>query len=406
MPRHVVTLPLQVIDGWPHAASEISALDVDNNGKPDLVLTSHVQSLVTPIIQQSDGSFDSSPPLDGVGFHPNGVVGARDADANLTLIQNAETLGELRLYDFDEGTTHFRGSLPALQPLQTMPLRLADNGLALVVQSKTHIDFTVLHGVDLREASFLRSETIRATPAGLPFSIDSPLVAQEAPGRRHIVFIDSRHSIVRALGLGPEGSVSFTDLASFSRADGYSILSSLDLNRDGRDDLLMTGLNTTPLRILLSNEAGGFDAIDTPLTQDYTAGLVAFRTDPNLSFVILSRDHELLLMKLDNQGRLIESKRLPIPPSVGQVMMATADFDLDGATDLAIATSGRRGPAPAVLYGPLWEHWDALEAHLGTVAAQSEPKPVTTRRPLPQTGTSAGQPAPEWIKPPALSSPD
>lgn len=375
LPQPETTIGIVIeVPGWPGAASEIYTTDLDADGRPDLVLTSHLLNRVQPFRQQPSGAFEPLAPLEGVGFHPNGVVTYQDSNGARFLLQCAETRDELRIYQYQRGDLHFVGALPAPTPFAAAPLRDTDHADSVVVLSVGHANLTLLQGVDAKTASFSAQRTIRRPEGTDVGKIRSPINLRLGPGRdMELVFIDTLSpGSLRSLRFDEAGEPFFADV--YALPWGYDPTLMVALQPAGEPDggppgetspvLFLVGGADSPLRILWPRAAGEFDVRDVPLPVDGNDDMVLIDDPDEPPLLVISRQSQLVLLRfprgMDAQP---EWALIDKDPRFGHLMLAAADFDADGHTDLALANSGNRQKPPLVLRGPVWDHAAVLSEY-------------------------------------------
>jgi hypothetical protein len=140
---------------------------------------------------------------------------------------------------------------------------------------------------------------------------------------------------------------------------------------DAPQPLFLAGTNDAPLRLLIPDPGtdSEFAIRDVPLLVDYNQDLAVIDDADQPPLVVISRQQSLLFLRFETglDARPVWSA-IKKHPSVGQVIMTTADVDADGHTDLALANSGNLDIPPLILHGPIWEHAAALNDYYTDVA--------------------------------------
>jgi hypothetical protein len=347
----------------------------------DLVLTSKIVNLVQPYLQGRDGGFYQAPPLADVGFHPNGIVPLTAGDGRTFVAQNAETRGELRFYTFqkstDDGQLVVVDAIRVPRPWKTFPLYTARDRLHLVTFSKDQYEFTLVPDLQLTP-SITHGSTQTLTGSGHASSsaIESPILARVfGSPNEHVLFIDSRRSVIRELFTSEDGSARLSDL--YALPDAAVLLAAADLNGDGIDDVAVLGLDQAPLRLLQSNQSGAYELIELTIDPGYNQSALFVDDADSSSTLLIVRDSLLLALKFRGELTTPERRTIPLHATIGSLVLGAADINGDGVSDLLVGTTGRAAVPPIVLFGPVWNRLDELAGLLadpvGTFGLRGRP---------------------------------
>jgi hypothetical protein len=303
-------------------------------------------------------------PLDGVGFHPNGVVSYDDPKSGRFLLQCADTRGQLRIYEHRRRAMRFIGSVPAPKPLRAVPLDYVGREGLVGVFSVAVPKLTLYNGLDGAKASFDAQRTVWRQEDSDLGEIRSPIQVRLDPeGDRELLFIDTLVGALRALRFDADGEPFFADVYALPSGFEPTLVVAQESASDFPVLFVLGGLNSS-LRILWAEADGGFAFRDIPLPADFNDDVVLIADQGQPPLLVISRQSQLVLLRFPNglQGRPVWAL-IDTDPSIGQLILEAGDFDNDGHTDLVVANTGNRKIPPLVVYGPVWESAAALSAY-------------------------------------------
>jgi len=365
LPSYVTPIP-----EWRLSTSEVFVGDINADSRLDLVLTSHSANRVRPFLQGPDGQFDALDPLDGVGFHPNGVTLIERPGEAPILVQNAETRHELRLYRFEEGALQYFGALPGVSPLTTLSIDWPCWPDSLFTVPRAGKDVELYLDVDAPEASFSERVSLSGSGARSSSHLKSPIRADlDGDGRNEILFVVSRTGAIRVLHADEAGNLYLDDLGALPPEANVQQILAEDVNGDGRADLFVVAGRSEPLRVLASREGGGYESHEVALAPEYNHLAVLWRDADGAPTLLLGRQHSMVALRFQQDlSQPPERKEVEKASAVGWVVGAAADFDRDGVQDLAISASGLRDVPTMIVKGPLWGKMDWVLAQYSSAA--------------------------------------
>jgi hypothetical protein len=206
---------------------------------------------------------------------------------------------------------------------------------------------------------FLGSGSVDAqTPLLVPAPGSPVTVGRDRDGNLDMVtrhLLDLRVRFFRGDGKGgftafPGGQLRLND------QPGSVVLA--DINNDGNLDLLVTRNHSDAVDVFLGDGKGGFlpapgsPFTASPSTAPFTHGLdlVDLNEDGKLDLVTTNgKSHELGILFGDGRGRFAAGPPVRLDLGVSQTFYAIGDVDDDGHVDLVTVSSGMDDPGPASL---------------------------------------------------------
>lgn len=384
------------ITTWTHPISELRALDIDYDGRMDIIITSKIVSQVQPFLQNPDSNFQPLPALTNVGFHPNGVLPLAAPSGRTLVAQNAETRGELRFYTFKDSADgpllSFIDAIRVPRPWKTLRIHSANNELHLASFSKDQFEVALVSSLHL-SPSLTHGPVHNLRGSGVPSgsAIESPILARVSDAQtERVLFIDSRRSVIRELDVSDDGTPRISDLYTLPEGTAAIHLAAADLNKDGVDDLAILGLNQDPLRLLISTENEDYELLTLPLASGYNQSAIFLNEEGGASTLLLTRGDKLMALRFQGDVTRPERRYLSLHPAVGSLMLESADINGDEVPDLLVGTTGRAAVPATILLGPVWDHMDELAPLLADPAANFGLREPTS---YPQRTPRAGGPS-------------
>jgi len=273
----------------------MAAADFDGDGRRDLAVANYVSSTVSVLLRRTDNTgFEEEGPPPAVGTSPHAVAaGDVNADGRTDLVTASHASGTVTVLLRRADNSGFVEETGSPVAVGTNPTQVAladfdaDGRLDLAVANRGSDNVTVL----------LRT----ATNDGFTAEAGTPPAAGDAP-----------------VGL----------------VTG-------DFNGDGRPDLAAAGEISDDVTVLLRQAGGGFAAApgSPHLAGDGAYGVVTgdFNADgvPDLAATAFT-GNRVTLLHGSGAGGFAQAAFSPLPTAKGPLVLAAADFDANGRTDLAI----------------------------------------------------------------------
>ena len=310
--------------------TSVAVADVNNDGRPDLVLTKKGSSSVSVLLGNGKGSF--SAPVDfPAGTAPGNVVLADiNGDGKIDVIVSDSATGAINvLAGNGDGTFGAPVSYAAIANPTSVALgNFKGNGkIDLAVLSSTGIALLTNDG----SGHF-------STPASLSVSAQPlSLLAADINGDGHDDIVttnqDGTLTVLLGDGLGHFRSLSALPVAS----NPLSALVVGDFNKDGKLDLAVTQANSSTLSVLVGNGDGNFQApVAYSVGNNPVSPLVAdLNGDSIPDLITINQSSNTFSVLLGNGDGTFKSASEFVAGNL-PIGAVAADFDGDGHIDLAV----------------------------------------------------------------------
>lgn len=341
--------PLQSVRALPFSGGAIHVLveDVNEDGRVDVVATSHGANYSQAFLQQADGGFVAGPRAEFVGYHPNDI----DPIGEGLYVSNGEGGHRLHVVRFGkEGVLEPVAELEVKAPRSTVAVDWPQGwGRVLAVSPYYDKTITLLAGARAAEGApgrEVRVEFERRVGHTLAADLDGD-------GVEEIIVPATHENKIWALAPGADPASPERHLLHDFKEHKHlgPELTVVDYNRDGRPDLLAAQASSSEM-VLLRNDGGlrftEVSRIKLPGVGPYH--YTAARDENGRLVVALGLYHGFGLYVIDDAGQW--SEPIVVGVSDWPVHLVLKDVDGDGAMDLVSAMK-RVEDSVWVVKGPL-----------------------------------------------------
>ncbi len=334
--------------------------DLTGDGRTDLAFTSHGGNMIRVYRQVEPRRFEATEEQDIAGFHPNDTIALPGTPRRYLI--NGEGKSRLRVVAAQpDGRLTLVSDFSQPQPLGSTPFAWPDWGrLSLAVVPYSGAVLTLLRDFDPEKGEARAVVTI-PTDNGLR---PARLADLNGDGVSELVFPTFRSNKVWAVEYaGLEQTPRLRQLASFQEKSWPRHVVPLDLNRDGKVDLLVPMSVQQRIAVLLNDGQGHFtegNSIGYP-------GPVGIHTlavgqDGGGRYLLAGGSRALVLYR-ERQEKPgdFENLVLPRPAFARPNRVELADVDGDGWLDAVVAD--KEAVESQVIYGPLWDIFSKLSVN-------------------------------------------
>lgn len=338
-------------------AFHVLADDLTGDGRIDLAFTSHGGNLIRVFRQVEPLRFEATEEQEIAGFHPNDTIALPGTPKRYLI--NGEGANRLRVVAAQpDGRMTLVSDYRQPQPLSSTPFTWPDWGrLSLAVVPYTGAALTLLRDFDPEKGEAKAVVTIPTDRDPRPVR----LADLNGDGVPELVFSTLRSNKVWAVEYaGSEQTPRLRELASFKQGAPFQV-APLDLNRDGKMDLLAPMSVKEQIAVLLNDGQGHFTESDAiPYPGGLGVHTLAVGQDRGGRYLLAGGARALVLYResLETPGRFQTMVRpnLNWPNLINYVELA--DVDGDGWLDAVVAN--RADLESQIIYGPLWEVFGQL----------------------------------------------
>lgn len=323
--------------------------DFNGDGRLDLVTANESESASLSILLGNAGGFNEAPgsPMMLPGVPRYVTVGDLDGDGTLDLAVTGFT-NDLTLL-LGNGSGQF-----SLAPASSYAMGTA---LASVVLGDFNRDGSLDAAASVANSvSVLLNHTIKeADPALLVQAAGSPVTLGTSPYMGALADFDRNGKLDIAVPnrssnnttiLLANGSGGFSQAAGSPVPVGTGPVSAAagDFNRDGMSDLAIANFSSNNVTVLLGDGSGGFaPALGSPVAVgQFPQSLTAadFDKDGRLDIAVANASSDNVTILVGNgAGGFSPSAGSPVAVGDSPMFLASADWNLDGRTDLAAANN-------------------------------------------------------------------
>ncbi|MGD1072736.1 MAG: FG-GAP-like repeat-containing protein [Bryobacteraceae bacterium] len=366
--------------------------DFNGDGAPDLATANSADNTVTVLLGDGAGGFSASPgsPF-AVGMDPTSVAAADLNGDGIPDLVTANTAGNnvtILLGDGAGGFTTANGS-PFAVGSGPDSIAVADfNGDGvpdLVTANYNDHNLTVLLGDGA--GGF--------TPAPhSPFAVGSnprsvAVADLNGDGNPDLVTVTAANAVTILLG---SGSGAFTVIGAAPVGFFPQSVAVADVNGDGKPDIATANSGSNSVTVLLGNGSGGFSAAPgSPFAvgiDPQAVAIVDVNGDGRPDLVTANLGDNTVSVLLGNgPGGFSAASGSPFAAGIDPQSVVAADFHGDGRADIAIADAA--GNVVTVLLGMAAATNSVLTTAGGLTVAYGIPVPLTLKVTLPSGGFSA-----------------
>jgi hypothetical protein len=334
--------------------------DIDDNGLPELVLTSHGGNFTQVFQQTAPRQFRAMPPIRSVGFHPNDFSALRHPPG--LYVANAEGEGELRLFRFDAELRPWPVSaVKTPLPVYTTPFAWPRFGDGIAVSTRSGVDMNLLFDFDPEQHTWQTRKLVKLGRGTRGMTAKPVITDLNGDGVVEIVVVDHRSRSLLSVREPEENTTAVSEqIWSFQSDFRPLFVLSADINADRRPDLLVGGLPATHLAALINQGAGRLEETRLPGSPpEALAGDLARDRDGAL-YVLLAGGSDFTLMQLaPDSAEVIWQASASNGGTWVSAQVLLRDLDADGWLD-AIVIRDSHGFNNAVVFGPLKRHFSDL----------------------------------------------
>ena len=334
--------------------------DMDGNGLPDLIFTSHGPSFSQVFYQDSPRKWQKGPRIVEVGFHPNGII--RLPGASKTFISVSEGINQLICMRPDQKTgLRVEGRVGLAQPRFATPFKWPGWNLSLAVSPYSGRVVSILKNFDSKTCKGDEIYYLVPKEPGvhdIPGRIEAADI--DGDGIAELLFTTRRTDELWQIKCPDvEERPLLERLWKFPGGKAEWVIP-FDFDLDDDLDLIVPQAVTSELTILENDGQGTFKlnhniSFPVPPGPSYTE----IKRDENGNVIIAAGAYHFMVLMRIRGGNWKDIETLRLPVATWPSYINLEDIDRDGFLDL-VATMKGSGTAPLIVYGPLWRNFEKL----------------------------------------------
>ena len=344
------------------------AQDLDDNGRPDLILVSHGQNQAAVWRQTGPREFEQETLSTEVGFHPGYLLGWPQRK---DLLLGAEGEGEIRRLALDEqGMLRRVASIPEAQAVELLRFEWPEWGPSLLVRPFLQDQLVLLRDFNPETLQFAQRQVLPLASQRPSLMIPGRLTRLDADqdGVEEIYYgIGVARQVRRLVYPGPGKALDHSNMVARFNSGHPQEIHTADFNGDGFPDLLVPdSLPNGWLHILMNDGHGQFTEtpLDNLLPRQELQGFALKREQDGNNLLLVNATRHVHLLKFpagwSGEAGKVEVLSVPKPAPEASVIAELTDLDQDGWLD-AIISLDRDKDSVWLCYGPLWDHFAELQ---------------------------------------------
>lgn len=358
------------------SANNVLVSDIDSNGLLDLAFTSHSGNFTQAFFQRAPRQFEPGTRIDEVGYHPGNLIQVNHEQGK-PLLMSGEGEGRLFTMEYkaDDGIKVIAGAnVP--YPRYTTSFHWPNWDLGLAIAPYSPPSVILLQNYD--PFTLKAKKLVNLEVKGTAYPLESLTAADlDGDGSDEIVLpVYQWGTLMVIRHPGPETKVKIENLWDQPRLGPVKYVVAADVDNDGKVDLLAPqespkpdGDGRTKLNILLNEGEAHFNLFELEFPTRAKLPMRGIRAIDSavdrdgLRYIIAAgyEDYVLYQIPANHDLHSITKKIIPYSRKEGMFKVILRDIDGDGWLDLVVAR-GRDKNAGLVVFGPLWNLFEAIDS--------------------------------------------